>query len=170
MQIKDNTIDDRDQRIRGLRRPDRRQRRPGAERESLFFKKHGFKVRLHVSEDENWSEFNEGKMAASVTTVDVLAVYGKQFHVVVPAQIGFSRGADGVVVRSDIKRINALKGKIVATAQFTEVDFFIRYLAQEAGLAIRMLPSLDAHTRSREVESDLHRGWLRARAICSSSD
>jgi len=111
---------------------------------SYYFKNHGFKVRLTVKEDEAWSEFNEGKMAASVTTVDVLAAYGKQLHAVVPAQIGFSRGADGIVVRNDIKRINQLKGKTIATAQFTEVDFFIRYLAQEAGLAISMLGSLDA--------------------------
>jgi NitT/TauT family transport system substrate-binding protein len=111
---------------------------------SYFFKNHGFKVRLTISEDESWSEFNEGKMAASVTTVDVLAAYGKQLHATVPAQIGFSRGADGIVVRKDIKRINQLKGKTIATAQFTEVDFFVRYLAQEAGLAINMLGSLDA--------------------------
>jgi len=111
---------------------------------SLFFKNHGFKVKLTVSEEESWSALNEGKIAASVTTVDVLAVYGKQLHAVVPAQIGFSRGADGLVVRSDIKRINQLKGKTIATAQFTEVDFFIRYLAQEAGLAINALGSYDA--------------------------
>jgi NitT/TauT family transport system substrate-binding protein len=111
---------------------------------SYFFKNHGFKVRLTVKEDENWSELNEGKMAASVTTVDVLAAYGKQLHAVVPAQIGFSRGADGIVVRSDVKRINQLKGKTIATAQFTEVDFFIRYLAQEAGLRVNALGSLDA--------------------------
>src|SRR5687768_11024639 len=112
--------------------------------QSWFFKNHGFKVKLTVSEDENWSELNEGKLAGSVTTVDVLAAYGRQLHAVVPAQIGFSRGADGVIVRKDIKRINQLKGKTIATAQFTEVDFFIRYLAQEAGLPINMLGSLDA--------------------------
>ena len=111
---------------------------------SLFFKNHGFKVKLTISEDETWSELNEGKIAASVTTVDVLAAYGRQLHAVVPAQIGFSRGADGVVVRTDIKRINQLKGKTIASAQFTEVDFFIRYLAQEAGLEINALGSLDA--------------------------
>jgi NitT/TauT family transport system substrate-binding protein len=111
---------------------------------SLFFKNHGFKVRLTVSEDETWSELNEGKIAASATTVDVLAAYGRQLHAVVPAQIGFSRGADGIVVRSEIKRINQLKGKTIASAQFTEVDFFIRYLAQEAGLQINPLGSLDA--------------------------
>jgi NitT/TauT family transport system substrate-binding protein len=111
---------------------------------SVFFKEHGFKVKLTVSEDEDWSQLNEGKLAASVTTVDVLAIYGRQFHAVVPVQIGFSRGADGLVVRSEIKSINGLKGKVVATAQFTEVDFFIRYLAQEAGLPINTLGSLDA--------------------------
>jgi NitT/TauT family transport system substrate-binding protein len=111
---------------------------------SFFFKKHGFKVRIALSEEESWSALNSGKMAASATTVDVLAIYGKQFQVVVPAQIGFSRGADGVVVRTDVKRVNALKGKTLATAQFTEADFFIRYLAQEAGLGINMLPGLKA--------------------------
>lgn len=111
---------------------------------SVFFRNHGFKVRLTISEDEDWSELNEGKIAASVTTADVLAVYGRQLHAIAPAQVGFSRGADGLVVRSDIKRINALKGKTIATAQFTEVDFFIRYLAQEAGLAVNPLASLDA--------------------------
>jgi NitT/TauT family transport system substrate-binding protein len=115
-----------------------------ANENSLFFKNHGFKVKLTVSEDETWSELNEGKIAASATTVDVLAAYGRQLHAVVPAQIGFSRGADGIVVRNDIKRINQLKGKTVASAQFTEVDFFIRYLAQEAGLEVNALGSLDA--------------------------
>lgn len=109
---------------------------------SVFFKKYGFKVAIRLSEEESWPALNSGKMAASATTADVLAIYGKQFQVIVPAQIGFSRGADGVVVRSDIKRINALKGKTLATSQFTEADFFIRYLAQEAGIGINMLPDL----------------------------
>jgi NitT/TauT family transport system substrate-binding protein len=112
--------------------------------ESVFWKNGGLKVRLTISEDESWSELNEGKIGASVTTVDVLAAYGRQFHAVVPAQIGFSRGADGVVVRSEVKRINDLRGKVIATAQFTEVDFLIRFLAQEAGLQIATLGSLEA--------------------------
>jgi NitT/TauT family transport system substrate-binding protein len=111
---------------------------------SVFFKNFGFKVKLTISEDESWSDLNQGKIAASATTADVLAAYGRQFHAIAPAQIGFSRGADGLVVRNDIKRINALKGKTIATGQFTEVDFFIRYLAQEAGLAVNPLGSLDA--------------------------
>lgn len=110
---------------------------------SLFTRNGGFKVKLTVSEEESWSKLNRGGIAASTTTVDVLAVYGRQFQVVVPAQIAFSRGADGIDVLSAIKRINALTGKVVATAQFTEVDFFIRYLAGEAGIPINLLGSLD---------------------------
>lgn len=115
-----------------------------ASENSLFFKNHGFKVKLTVSEEESWGPLNSGKIAASVTTADVVAVYGRQFQVTVPAQIGYSRGADGLVVRQEIKKINDLKGKIIATGQFTEVDFFMRYLAQEAGLEVNMLGSLDA--------------------------
>ncbi len=111
---------------------------------SLLSKYCGCKVRLTISEEESWSALNSGKLAASVTTTDVLAVYGRQFKVKVPAQIGFSRGADGLVVRTAIKRVNDLKGKIIVAAQFTETDFFIRYLAQEAGLGITTLSSTDA--------------------------
>ena len=83
---------------------------------SVFFKKHGFKVRLTLSEAESWPALNSGKMAASATTVDVLAIYGRQFNVVVPSLISYSRGADGLVVRSDIKKINELRGKTIVTA------------------------------------------------------
>lgn len=118
---------------------------------SIFARKYGFRVKLTLSEEESWSALNSGKLAASATTVDVLAVYGRQFQVVVPAQIGFSRGADGVVVRSNIKRINDLKGKVLAASQFTEADFFIRYLAQEAGLGVNMLADLRAKPDPEKV-------------------
>jgi NitT/TauT family transport system substrate-binding protein len=111
---------------------------------SYFFKKHGFKVDIKLSEESSWSKLNRGEMAASATTADVLAVYGKQFRVVVPAQFGFSRGADGIVVRQEINRVNGLKGRTLAAEQFTESEFFIRYLAQEAGIGINMLPDLSA--------------------------
>jgi NitT/TauT family transport system substrate-binding protein len=113
-----------------------------ASADSVFAKKYGFKVKLTLSEEESWSALNSGKMAASATTADVMAVYGRQFQVVVPVLIGFSRGADGVVVTSDIKKINDLQGKVLAASQFTESDFFIRYLADEAGLKIKMLANL----------------------------
>jgi NitT/TauT family transport system substrate-binding protein len=109
---------------------------------SIFAKKYGFKVKLTLSEEESWSSLNSGQLGAAATTVDVLAVYGRQFEVVTPLLIGFSRGADGVVVSTDVKRVNDLRGKTVASCQFTEADFFLRYLAQEAGLSVNMLPDL----------------------------
>ena len=51
----------------------------------------------------------------------------------VPVQIGYSRGADMVVVDRGIASINQLAGKVLAASQFNESEFFIRYLAQEAG-------------------------------------
>lgn len=112
--------------------------------DTVFFRKYGFKVKLTVSEEESWSKLNSGEIAASATTADVLAVYGRQLSVEVPALIGFSRGADGVVVRQDIKRIDDLAGKVVASAQFTEADFLIRYLAREAGLEVNLLDDLSS--------------------------
>ena len=109
---------------------------------SVFAKKHGFKLKITLSEEESWSSLNSGRIGASATTVDVLAVYGKQFQVVVPAQIGFSRGADAVLVQQSVKRINDLKGKVLAVPQFTEADFFLRYLIQEAGMGVNMLKDL----------------------------
>lgn len=106
---------------------------------SVFFRKHGFKVRLKLSEEESWPALNSGRLAASATTVDVLTAYCRNFQVIAPVQIGFSRGADGLVVRKEIRRINDLKGRTLVTSQFTEADFFIRYLTQEAGLAVKML-------------------------------
>lgn len=111
---------------------------------SVFFKKHGFKVRIKLSEEESWAALNSGKMAASATTVDVLAVHCRSFQVTVPLQLGYSRGADGIVVRKDVRRINDLKGKVLVTSQFTEADFFLRYLAQEAGLGVNILSALSA--------------------------
>ncbi|HEX3134537.1 MAG TPA: phosphate ABC transporter substrate-binding/OmpA family protein, partial [Planctomycetota bacterium] len=110
--------------------------------ESIFTKQFGVSVKLSLSEGENWSQLNNGKFAASATTVDVLAVMGRQFNVTVPVQIGFSRGADGVVVTSNIKKVNDLAGKILVASQFNEAEFFIRYLAQEAGLDVVVMSDL----------------------------
>ena len=81
---------------------------------SVFFKEHGFKVQISMSEDETWSPLNNGRLAATATTADALAVLGRQFDAVVPVQIGYSRGADMLVVDKGIAQVNALAGKIRA--------------------------------------------------------
>lgn len=119
--------------------------------DSFFAKNYGFQVRLTLSEEEGWSKLNNGRVAASVTTADTLAVIGRQFEVVTPVQIGFSRGADQVVVDAGIASINQLKGKTLAASQFNESEFFIRYLASEAGVPIKVLRDLDGKPEAGEL-------------------
>ncbi len=75
--------------------------------------------------------------------MDGLAAYARRLDAVVPVQIGWSRGADAVVVRSDVRRVNDLRGKVLAASPFNESDFFLRYLAQEAGIESKALRSRD---------------------------
>lgn len=112
--------------------------------DSFFAKEYGFKVQITMSESETWSPLNNGRLAATATTTDALAVLGRQFDAVVPIQIGYSRGADMVVVDRGIPTVNALRGKILAASQFNESEFFIRYLAQEAGVPVTVLRDLDS--------------------------
>jgi len=119
--------------------------------DSFFAKQYGFQLRLSKGESEEWSALNNGQMAAVATTADVLAVLGRQFEVTVPAQIAFSRGADQVVVDSSIASVNQLKGKVLAATQFNESEFFIRYLASEAGVAVKVLRDLEARPGPNEL-------------------
>ncbi len=112
--------------------------------DSIFAKEYGFQVQISMSESETWGPLNNGKLAATATTADALAVLGRQFDAIVPVQIGYSRGADMVVVDHGIASINALKGKTLAASQFNESEFFIRYLAQEAGVPVTVLRDLDS--------------------------
>ena len=119
--------------------------------DSVFAKEYGFQVKISVSEEETWGKLNNGKFAAAATTTDVLAVLGRQFDVTVPVQIGFSRGADMIVVDQGIVSVNQLAGKILAGSEFNESEFFLRYLAQEAGLQVKLLRDLDARPAANEV-------------------
>lgn len=107
---------------------------------SFFTKNYGFKLKITISEEDSWSALNSGRICATATTADVLPLYGAQLAAVVPALIGFSRGADGIVVKSAVQKINDLKGKTLAVCQFNESDFFLRYLAQQAGLGVNLRP------------------------------
>lgn len=110
--------------------------------DSALAKAVGFQVKLTKGEGELWDQLVAGRFAASATTVDVLAVLGRGYAVQVPLQLAWSRGADGIVVQSGIGSVNALKGRSVAVSAFNESEFLLRYLAQEAGIAVQPLASL----------------------------
>jgi NitT/TauT family transport system substrate-binding protein len=119
--------------------------------DSFFAKNYGFQVKLSISESETWSPLNNGRLAATATTVDALAVLGRPFEALVPVQIGYSRGADMLVVDRGIASVNQLAGKLLAASQFNESDFFIRYLADEAGLRVAVLRDLDARAPAGQL-------------------
>lgn len=119
--------------------------------ESIFAKQYGFRVRISKSEEETWSALNNGRLAATATTTDALAVLGRQFEAVVPVQLAYSRGADMVVVDRGVTSVNDLAGKVLAASQFNESEFFIRYLAQEAGVPVSVLRDLDARPAEGEL-------------------
>jgi NitT/TauT family transport system substrate-binding protein len=119
--------------------------------DSFFAKEYGFKVKITKSESETWSALNNGRLAAIATTADTLAVLGRQFDAVVPLQIGYSRGADMVVVDRGVASVNQLAGKVLAASQFNESEFFIRYLAQEAGVPVTVLRDLDSKPGANEL-------------------
>jgi len=119
--------------------------------DSFFAKTYGFKVNISMSESETWSPLNNGRLAATATTTDALAVLGRQFDAIVPVQIGYSRGADMVVVDRGITSVNQLAGKVLAASQFNESEFFIRYLAQEAGIPVVVLRDLDSRPGPKEL-------------------
>ncbi len=119
--------------------------------DSFFARTYGFKVKLTVGEGETWSQLNNGRFAASATTADVLAVQGRGFQVTVPVQIAWSRGADMLVVDTGVATVNQLAGKVVAASQFNEAEFFLRYLAREAGLTVRVQRDLDGRPEPGEL-------------------
>ena len=57
---------------------------------SVFFKNHGFKVKLTISEDESWSAAEPAARSPRRSRRSTCwRSYGRQFHAVVPAQIGY---------------------------------------------------------------------------------
>ncbi len=119
--------------------------------DSFFAKQYGFKVKITQSESETWSPLNNGRLAATATTADSLAVLGRQFDAVVPVQLSYSRGSDMVVVDRGIASVNQLAGKVLGASQFNESEFFIRYLAQEAGVPVKVLRDLDSRPEANEL-------------------
>ena len=52
---------------------------------------------------------------------------------------------------SGIASINQLKGKVLGASQFNESEFFIRYLASEAGVPVKVLRDLDSRPGPNEL-------------------
>ena len=135
---------------------------------SVFFKNHGFKVKLTVSEDENWSRAERGQDRRRRSRPSTCSPPTAGSSTPSCRRRSASRAAPTASSSAATSSGSTqLKGKTIATAQFTEVDFFIRYLAQEAGLGGQR-----ARQPRRDAASRIASTWSTPRtasapAICS---
>jgi len=109
---------------------------------SLYKKKYGLDVELTLIEDPTakLNAFIKGDIDVMWDTVDsyareasVLADQGKKAKSIL--QEDWSRGGDGIVSLKTIKSIEDLKGKKIATTQFTPSHFFLLYMLTQSGLS-----------------------------------
>ncbi len=111
--------------------------------ESIFAKKHGFRVNLKLIDDPVVARdaFATGESHILWGTLDMIALFAPELMKDsrtaprVFQQIDWSNGGDGIVVRSAIKSVKDLKGKTVVYAQNSPSQYFIHNLLMSAGMA-----------------------------------
>src|SRR5881628_1038328 len=115
--------------------------------QSVFFKKHGFYVRLSIVDDPVKARdlFASGQSHILWGTLDMIALFAPELVKdsrtvpVVCQQIDFSAGGDGVVSRGEIRSINDFrmhggKRKKVVLAQNSPSHYLIMALLVDAGI------------------------------------
>src|SRR5262245_1117902 len=115
--------------------------------QSVFFRKHGFYVKLSIVDDPVKARdlFASGQSHVLWGTLDMIALFAPELVKdsrtvpVVCQQIDFSAGGDGVVSRGDIRSINDLrsfggKRKKVVLAQNSPSHYLIMSLLVDAGI------------------------------------
>jgi NitT/TauT family transport system substrate-binding protein len=105
------------------------------------FKKYGFKLELRLIDDpvQAADAYASGQAHTMWGTLDMIALFAPQMKKVgltprVFQQIDWSRGGDGIVVRSNIKTVADLKGKTIALCQNSPSHFYILRLLEAADL------------------------------------
>ncbi len=110
--------------------------------ESIFFRKHGFKVNLKLIDDPVTARdaFAAGESHILWGTLDMIALFApdlmKDSRTAprVYQQIDWSNGGDGIVVRGIVNTVRDLKGKTVVYAQNSPSQYFINNLLIAGGI------------------------------------
>ena len=105
--------------------------------EEGFFKKYGVNVEIvPLSLDAMFPALASGQVQMLVGSTDAMAIVADSG---IPAKQIFStsisNGADGIIVTSDVKSVSDLKGKTAYVSFGFPDHFFLRYVAQQAGLS-----------------------------------
>ena len=117
--------------------------------DSFFAKEYGFKVEISMSESETWSPLNNGQPRRHRHD---RRCAGRARP---PVRRRGARSSSAIRVAptwwwwiAASPRSTRSSGKILAASQFNESEFFIRYLAQEAGVPVVVLRDLDAKPKA----------------------
>lgn len=111
-------------------------------KESIFYKKHGFQVEMVLIDDPVTARdaFASGNVHSLWGTVDMMVLFAPELMrdsrtaPRIIQQIDWSSGGDGIVVREGIKTVRDLKGKTIVCAQNSPSEFFVTTLLLSAGL------------------------------------
>jgi NitT/TauT family transport system substrate-binding protein len=110
--------------------------------ESVFAKKHGFKVNLRLIDDPVVARdaFAAGESHILWGTLDMMVLFTPELMKDsrtaprIYQQIDWSSGGDGIVVRGNIHSVKDLKGKTIVYAQNSPSQYFINNLLLNAGI------------------------------------
>jgi len=110
--------------------------------DSVFFKKHGFRVEMVLMDDPVAARdaFAAGEVHTLWGTVDMMVLFAPELvrdsrtAPRVMQQIDWSNGGDGIVVRSAIHSVGDLKGKTITLAQNSPSEYYLTSLLLSAGL------------------------------------
>jgi NitT/TauT family transport system substrate-binding protein len=111
-------------------------------KESVFFKKYGFRVNLKLIDDPVVARdaYASGESHILWGTLDMMVLFANELMKDsrtaprIYQQIDWSNGGDGIVVRSKITSVKDLKGKTIVYAQNSPSQYFINNLLLNAGL------------------------------------
>jgi ABC-type nitrate/sulfonate/bicarbonate transport system substrate-binding protein len=110
--------------------------------ESVFAKKHGFKVNLKLIDDPVVARdaFAAGESHVLWGTLDMMVLFAPDLMKDsrsaprILQQVDWSSGGDGIVVRGNIHSVSDLKGKTVVYAQNSPSQYFVNNLLLNAGV------------------------------------
>jgi len=110
--------------------------------DSVFFKKHGFKVEMVLMDDPVVARdaFAAGEVHTLWGTLDMIVLFAPELlrdsrtAPRIAQQIDWSNGGDGIVVRGRIRSVADLRGKTVTLAQNSPSEYYLTSLLLSAGL------------------------------------
>lgn len=113
-----------------------------ANTDSIFFKKHGFKVEMVLMDDPVAARdaYAAGDVHTLWGTADMMVLFASELArdsrtaLRIVQQIDWSNGGDGIVVRKTIRSVKDLKGKTIALAQNSPSEYYLTSLLLSAGM------------------------------------